>query len=218
MLTEEWDRTFLRALPVISTGLGVISVAIALMTLRSRAMSSRAYYHEDGRYLVSVRYPGQWHDIRDFVQPANPDVVALYHQYADYWSLYDFVCREISYRRDTGEFWLTPSETLARRRADCEDTSILLTSLIRAGGTPVYVSLGTYQGYGHAWCEYRGEILESTFTSARRVPDPQNYVAYARFNESSVEEAWPGGLGEIFDVPRDEATKLDLMAGVGNVG
>lgn len=212
MIAEEWDRAFLRTLPIISTGLGVISIAVGIMALRSRTMASRVY-HEDDSYLVSVRYPGQWHDIRDFVQPANPDVVNIYHQYGpDYWSLYDFVCRNIDYRREIGEFWFTPSETL-RGYADCEDTSILLTSLIRVDGTPdAYVSLGSYQGYGHAWCEYRGEILESTFTRARPVSDPEHYETYCLFNDQEVLELWEGALGEVLSVPREEAAKLNLMA------
>ncbi len=180
---------------------------------RALPMASRAYY-QDGQYLVSVRYPGQWNDIRDFVQPANPDVVSIYHQYGpDYWSLFDFVCRNIDYRRDIGEFWQTPSEVL-RGWGDCEDTSILLTSLIRAGGSPdIYVALGSYQGLGHAWCQYRGEILESTFTQARSVSDPEHYDLYCLFNDQEVIELWPGALAEIFEVRREEATKLNLMAG-----
>jgi len=179
----------------------------------SRSPVQRAY-SENGQYLVAVRYPGQWTDIRDFVQPTDPDVVTLYHQYGpDYWSLYDLVCREIDYRRDTGEFWQQPGETLARGRGDCEDTSILLTSLIRAPGSPdAYVALGDYCGYGHAWCQYRGEILESTFTWARPVSDPEHYELYCIFNDQEAVELWPGALEELFALRRDEATKLRLMA------
>jgi len=181
--------------------------------LLSRSPGQRAY-SENGQYLVAVRYPGQWHDIRDFVQPTDPDVVALCHRYGpDYWSLYDFVCREVSYRRDRGEFWQQPSETLARQLGDCEDSAILLTSLIRAGGSPdAYVALGDYYGLGHAWCQHNRQILETTFTWARPVSDPEHYELYCLFNDQTVVELWPGALEELFSLRRDEATKLRLMA------
>jgi len=198
-------------MPVISTGIGVLSVTLAAMALmRSSPLGQRIFY-QDGQYLVSVRFPGEWDDIRSFVQPSNPDVLAVYSEIGpDPWALYDFVCRNITYRRDIGEFWLTPSETL-KGYADCEDTSILLTSLLR-NFTNAHVALGSFQGYGHAWCQLNGEILETTYTSARPVSDPQDYCPYCMFNESEVSELWPGALGEVFRLSRDEATKLNLIA------
>ncbi len=182
--------------------------AIALL---SRSPSYRVYY-QDGQYLVNVRH-GRWHDIRDFVQPSNPDVLAVYSQYGpDPWALYDFVCRNIDYRRDVGEMWLTPSETL-RGHGDCEDSAILLTSLVRVGGAPnCYVALGNLGGYGHSWCELNGLVLETTYTRAMLVPDPEDYIPFVLFNDQDVIELWPGALGEVFQLGRDEATKLNLIA------
>lgn len=186
-------------------------LTLGMMALSLSRSPAQRIYLQGGQYLVNVRY-GSWHDLREFVQPSNPDVLAIYSQYGpDYWSLYDFVCREIDYRRDIGEFWLTPSETLASKRADCEDTAILLCSLLRCF-TDAHVALGEYQGYGHAWCNHLGQILETTYTSARPVPDPENYIAFAIFDDQDVIELWPGALGEIFDLRRDESTKLGLMS------
>ncbi len=196
-------------LPMVGIGT-VVVVAIAVM---GRVFTARRVYAQDGQYLVSVRYPGQIIDIREFVQPHNPDVLAVYSQYGPgYWALYDFVCRNINYRRDIGEFWQTPSETL-KGIGDCEDTSILLTSLIRAGGTSnCYVVLGSLEDYGHAWCQLDGQILETTYTSARPVPDPQAYCPYVCFNSQEVLELWPGALDDVFSLRRDEAAKLNLIA------
>lgn len=213
---EEWDRFFELSVPIVSVGIGTISLALALM--RVGPLGQRVSY-QDGRYLVNVRYPGQRHDLREFVQPANPDVLAVYYQYGpDPWSLYHFVCRNIDYRRDWGEFWMTPSETL-RGYGDCEDSSILLTSLIRAGGSPnCYVALGSLGNnlgnYGHAWCQLDGQVLETTYTRAQPVPDPQHYCPYCLFNESEVIELWPGALDEVFELGRDEVAKLNLMEAV----
>ncbi|GAJ05183.1 unnamed protein product, partial [marine sediment metagenome] len=67
-------------------------------------------------------------------------------------------------------------------------------------------------GYGHAWCQLDGQILETTYRVARPVTDPQDYCPYCIFNESEVIEFWLGALGEVFELARDEATKLNLIA------
>lgn len=179
----------------------------------SRSPSQRVYY-QDGQCLVNVRY-GDWHDLREFVQPSNPNVLAIYSEIGpDSWALYDFVCREIDYRRDVGEFWQLPSETL-RGSGDCEDTSLLLCSFLRRF-SDAHVVLGSFQGYGHAWCNHMGQIMETTYTRAMPVSDPEDYCPYCLFNEREVIELWPGALGEIFDLRWDEAIKLGLMAEVIN--
>ncbi|GAJ22157.1 unnamed protein product, partial [marine sediment metagenome] len=106
-------------LPLVGVATGVI--VVFAVAVRAFTFGRRVY--QDGQYLISVRYPGQWHDLREFVQPDNPDVLAAYFQYGpDPRALYDWVCRNIDYRRDIGEFWQTPSETL-KGIGDCEDTS-----------------------------------------------------------------------------------------------
>ncbi len=198
---------------IVGLGVSTLGAAAALTILKRSGSPAQRVYYEDDQYLVSVRYPGQLHDLRDFVQPDNPDVLAVYSQYGpESWALYDWVCKNVSYRLDLGEFWQTPSETL-RGDGDCEDTSILFTSLIRAGRTPnCYVALGSYQGYGHAWGQLNGVILETTYTSARTVPDPEAYHGYCLFNEREVIEFWPGALDDIFGIRRNEAAKLGLMS------
>ena len=212
---EEWNRLLERTAPIISLGIGILSLSIGTMAAMRAGPLGRRAYSQDGTYLIDVRH-GQWNDIRDFIQPYNPDVLAIFSQYGpDYWSLFDFVCRNIDYRRDTGEFWQFPSETL-KGWGDCEDSSILFTSLLR-NFTNGHVALGSYQGYGHAWCQLNGQILETTYTRARLVPDPEDYYPYVLFNDQEVVELWPGALGEIFSIRRDEVTKLNLMAeAVGN--
>jgi len=179
--------------------------------LLSRPSGQRVYY-QDGQILVAVRYPGQWNYLQDFVQPENPDVLTISSQYGpDYWALYDWVCSEIQYRADPHEFFQFPSETIARRLGDCEDSALLTCSLLR-NFADAYVVLGNYRGYGHAWCQLDGQLLETTYTRARLVPDPQDYCPYIIFNEQEVIEFWPGALDEVFDLGRDEATKLNLIA------
>ncbi|GAJ15874.1 unnamed protein product, partial [marine sediment metagenome] len=75
-----------------------------------------------------------------------------------------------------------------------------------------YVALGNLGGYGHAWCELDGQILETTYTSARPVPDPEDYCPYGLFSDREVIELWPGALGEVFELGRNEGVKLNLIA------
>jgi len=210
MMSDKEDAAALKALlPVV--GIGTAVIVIYAVSVRIFALGQRVL--EDGQYLVQVRYPLQWHDIRAVVQPDNPDVVAVYSQIGhDPWNLYDFVCRNIDYRRDVGEFWAFPSEVLAREEADCEDTSNLLTSLLRCGGINAYTVIGDYQGYGHAWVDRGGQTYETTYTRAQPVPDPEHYIPYCLFNDRDVIELWPGALGEVFELGRNEVAKLNLMA------
>lgn len=203
------DKEELEIIKGILPAVGIGTVLVVAVGLAGLAFTERRVYAQDGRYLVSVRYPGQRHDLREFVQPSNPDVLATLSQIGtDPWALYDFVCRNIDYRRDWGEFWQTPSETLASRRGDCEDTSLLLCSLLQNS----HVVLGSYRGYGHAWCDHNGQLMETTFTSARPVLDPEDYCPYVIFNDQEVVEFWPGALNEVFELGRDEAAKLNLLA------
>jgi hypothetical protein len=34
-------------------------------------------HYDNGLVLVEVRSPGEWHEVREFIQPANPDVVRI---------------------------------------------------------------------------------------------------------------------------------------------
>lgn len=185
---------------------------IGLVAIQRLGIGIRVRY-ADGRYLVAVRHLGEWHDIREFVQPNNPDVIAVYSQIGpDVWSCLDWVCRNISYTPDIGEFWQFPSETLAIRQDDCEEHAILLVSMLRRF-TNAHVVLGSIQGWGHAWgASEEGEILEATYTEARAVPDPENYCPYVLFNDQEVIEMWPGALREVFELRRSEAAKLNFMA------
>lgn len=132
------------------------------------------------------------------------------------YALLDYVCRNVTYKSDDGEFWYFPDETLARRAADCDDSAILLCSLLRNFYPPdrVYVVAGTYRGLGHAWVELDGQILETTYTFAHEVPDPQNYHGLVKFNDVDVIELFTKAMAQLFQLARNECQKLTLMAEV----
>jgi transglutaminase superfamily protein len=93
--------------------------------------------------------------------------------------IWRWVCREITYVGDLGsqgtrEFWQFPSETIALRQGDCEDSAVLLASLLLAAGVSpfcVRVVIGSIKIAGdlipHVWTIYKDEkgiwrILETT--------------------------------------------------------
>ena len=204
------------AIPIL---VGLSAASFMMVTLPSflrnilPQLGTRVQYR-DGLYYVAVRNPGEWHEIREFVERYNPHVQQIYQEVGpDTQLLLNWVCQNISYRRDIGEFWQLPSETIARVQGDCEDASILLASLLR-NFTNAYVVLGNYQGWGHAWVASEGEILEATYSEARAVPDPEAYCPYLYFSDQEVTELWPGALAEVFELRRNEIRKLNLMAGV----
>ncbi len=90
---EEWNTVYFSTMAIASVAVGALGVAIGLLALkRSQAesvgvagMEPLTYTplgvdipkvrYQNGDILVSVRSPGEWHNIRDFVQPDNPDVI-----------------------------------------------------------------------------------------------------------------------------------------------
>ncbi len=93
--------------------------------------------------------------------------------------VWEWIAREIRYVDDLGstgtrEFWQFPSETIALQQGDCEDSAVLLATLLLAAGISpfcVRVVIGevTLEGVAipHAWPIYKDEhgcwrILEAT--------------------------------------------------------
>lgn len=99
----------------------------------------------DSRYIRAA-VPGvgpQWTSVvRQARQIADPaERIAFVHK---------FVISNIEYADDTktygvNDYWATPSETLARRRGDCEDFAILEMMLLRESGISganIYLTVG----------------------------------------------------------------------------
>jgi hypothetical protein len=79
----------------LSLGIALVSLAVTslgvIMWLRPRTTSlgSREVvptplsvdipkvHYQGNEYLVSVRNPGEWHELREFIQPANPDILRI---------------------------------------------------------------------------------------------------------------------------------------------
>lgn len=81
----------------------------------------------------------------------------------DWIEIRDWVANNVEYRYDSvshgvSEYWQLSRETLSLKKGDCEDFSILLTTLYRAIGwseNEVFVVLGE----GHAWVRLNVDII-----------------------------------------------------------
>lgn len=107
-------------------------------------------------------------------------------------------------RLGQADFWQMPAEVLGWRNssgrlmADCEGSSVALASMLRYFSGDVYAHLGTVEGYGHCWVEWRGNILETTLDRLPgngkmniieiiRSQSPHIYRSDARFNDAGLE-------------------------------
>lgn len=166
------------------------------------------------------------------------------------WHCWDWVCRNIKYpplpqatadyhkeeafirrllpwggfvpvkRSTKWDFWQFPWETLDHEIGDCEDTSILLCSILRNVLTAdqVYVAVGNFAGYGHAWVTLTRDgakyVLEATLNGAfagspYQVLEVHPYKPLLYFNDAQAFEAYPGAWEE--PAARHEPTKLCLI-------
>jgi len=116
-------------------------------------------------------FPDDPNVVKLFITPKEANVVnmknaivqAKFFPTPDWIALRDWVGSNIQYKFDNvshgqGEYWQFSKETLALRTGDCEDSAILLCSLLRAAGVPatdVYVVVGETQGSGHAWVSFK---------------------------------------------------------------
>ena len=95
MTKEDWNTLYYTVMPILGVGVSAFGVAIGLLALeRSKVQTAgvgslgrpghvplgvntpRVHY-DNGLVLVEVRNPGEWHELREFIQPANPDVVRI---------------------------------------------------------------------------------------------------------------------------------------------
>jgi len=71
MVTKEnWNAPVFTLDHIQSTGLGSLERA-------SLGVNIPRVRYDNGQVLVEVRNPGEWHELREFVQPASPDIIRI---------------------------------------------------------------------------------------------------------------------------------------------
>ncbi len=147
--------------------------------------------------LADVRHDQKHHSIRSLVQVDDQevrDIARVLVQASDFVNAtQEFVNSFTTYGSEVGDFWRTPSETLEKRAGvDCDDSAILLCSILRNYIPPdqVYCAFGLWamggKTDGHMWVVTEGEggedrILESTAPPGKSLKG--KYVIYGMFND-----------------------------------
>jgi hypothetical protein len=161
----------------------------------------------------------------------------------------DWVATNIDYLSDEErwgkDYWQTPEETLLYRTGDCEDSSILLCSLLRASGIgaqQVFVALGDDgQGEGHAfviddwnqdgnWQRIEPQApaqssLHSWLDGLRTNPDVEldKYDITAAFNDlyycdnSGASLSWMEGQVDVWTLANLTSTLHDIVNALSRV-
>ena len=142
--------------------------------------------------LANVRHDGEFHSIKSLVQPWDYEVKEAARIFAEkpdpIRACQDFVHSFPAYRREIGDYWSTPNETMEREYGDCDCKAILLCSLLRNFyfADEVFCAFGTWNGGGHMWVLLEKEtggdrIIESTAPSSAIVRG--HYDMMAMFND-----------------------------------
>lgn len=167
---------------------------------------------------ADVRYDGEYHSIRQLVQPDEEEVreIARVLIQADAFpsAVQDFVSSFTVYRGEVDDYWELPREVLADRAADCDGLAILTCSILRnyIPAEDVFCAVGNWNGDGHMFIvlsDPSGEdrIIEATASS--KTPLRGNYKVAALFNDKYT-FAYPEGLREFCLKPVGE--KEEVMA------
>lgn len=163
-------------------------------------------------FRANVRYDGKYHSIRQLIQPDDPEIkeIAAVLSKADDFvgAAQDFVDSFTVYKREVGDYWSTPVETLANRGGDCDCLGILLCSILRnyIPAEKVFCAVGNWRQNGtggHLWVVMESEteadrIIEATASSSQLVKG--KYELEAIFNDKYV-FAYPQAIGNFDLIP-----------------
>lgn len=142
-------------------------------------MSTKNYISSQFRQvndiLGKVRKDDELYSLKGFILPNEALIkdlaFTLYHGGNFVKDAQDFVHNKVKYIFERGDYWQFPLETLDSGRGDCEDTSILLCSILRNYIPPeeVYCVAGDWKGDGHCWVVANWNIIETTANSRKSI-------------------------------------------------
>lgn len=211
-------------------GVGLATGILAASKIKEKQNIDLFTGFERTEIVAPVRGTAERYPLRSFVIPQ--DVIPEAQQFqrdtiADsIVAAWQGTIDRVLYWQDYGEFFKYPRETWDSRLGDCEDSAILLTSIIRNYMQHVYVAIGFFLSYGHSWTVVslpEGDyVIESTLSSMPpdpwliRVQETNEYVPYIYFNN---DVCWmkPGYSLTDITISPDKQELIDYIWGVRNV-
>lgn len=138
----------------------------------------------------NVRRDNKYYSLKSFITPNEPlirDLAATLYRGGNFIAdAQDFVHSEVEYKSDVGDFWQTSLETLGGV-GDCEDSAILLCSILRnyIPAEEVYCVCGEWKREGHMWVVADWKVIESTHGSEMLVRE-EEYKPDVFFNDKYI--------------------------------
>ena len=86
MNREDWNSVYVIVIPLFGIAISALGVALSVMRFRQGeavgvgslelptgiAVDIPRVHYQDGQILLSVRSPGEWQEVREFVRPDDP--------------------------------------------------------------------------------------------------------------------------------------------------
>ena len=83
---EDWNNVYVIVMPLLGIAISALGVALSVMRLRQGeavgvgslelptgiAVDIPRVHYQDSQILLSVRNPGEWQEVREFVRPNDP--------------------------------------------------------------------------------------------------------------------------------------------------
>jgi predicted transglutaminase-like cysteine proteinase len=164
------------------------------------ALARRLRTREKLQFFIDRTQEYDWRMRSALADPVylEPEFVNLARQ--DAWGFLGGITRwvhdNIAWTRDldtsgVAEHWQTPSITLATRRGDCEDMSLLALRIFQAAGINAFrVVVGVWKGEGHAWLETPDGLFVDPVPGIVVRGRPRDYEPAVMLGEA-VPLVWP---------------------------
>ena len=153
---------------LVATVLFVVTAAALIITLSSEGDNEWTYpdiTHDEYRAAGGPRPQLTAGDLAALVDPQDPHVLEIAAHMSSPQDVLDFVSLKIAPSKDIDlygarDHWASPVETLFNRQGDCEDSAILMASILRAMGYEPELVIFTAEPKGHVAVMLYGILMD----------------------------------------------------------
>ena len=161
----------------------IVAVSAAFLTLSdAEAWSYPDVTENDYNEAFSIREQRTTFDMISLVDPENKFVMEIASHMQSPDDVLSFVKKHIVSAKDTAtygisEHWATPTETLFNRAGDCEDSAILVASILSAMGYDPMLLIIKAEPTGHVAVLLNSQYIDQFATSRNLPPIAKEYVS-----------------------------------------